>query len=213
MGTTIDNIPHHVFLKLGAYTGSDLSINTIALKATVVQVGVTKTVPSMDIPFSGMLTGESTTVALNLGMAAKTIDITATVTEQTITRKFTTPNETVTVTMTAQEICQLIGSYVDSTTLQPFQNLNELIVLIPCKVDSNYEYYEDANTSIKVPLTFAARGDAGEYDNDFVALNTSFPTSETDTGVTGFIRSFTYSLEGGRDDIEITLNFEVAAVL
>ena len=79
---------HYVYLKLGSFDSDNLGINTVALKAESISVSTTKTVPSVDVPLSGMFSGESRTVALNLGMASKTVSITGIIVDQTIKRKF-----------------------------------------------------------------------------------------------------------------------------
>lgn len=79
---------HYVYLKLGSYDSDNLGINTVALKAESISVSTTKTVPSFDVPLSGMFSGESRTVALNLGMASKTVSVTGIIVDQTIKRKF-----------------------------------------------------------------------------------------------------------------------------
>ena len=54
------------------------------------------------------------------------------------------------VHMTAQEVCQLIHSYVDSSFMQKHQNFTSLIVLIDSKVAKNYEYH-NADKSTETP--------------------------------------------------------------
>ena len=79
---------HYVYLRLGSAKENDLTVNTVALKAETVSVSTTKTVPSFNVPLSGMFSGESRTVALNLGMASKTVSIQGQITDQTIIRRF-----------------------------------------------------------------------------------------------------------------------------
>ena len=62
----------NVYLKLQAHKPSDgLTTNVIELKATSVSISVSKTIPSFEVPLSGVATGESITAALDLGMAFK----------------------------------------------------------------------------------------------------------------------------------------------
>ena len=81
---------HYVFLRIGAGSkgGNELTDNIIPLKATSVDISTSKTIPSLDVPFSGLLTGESVTAALDLGMSSKTISVTGFILEDTITKKF-----------------------------------------------------------------------------------------------------------------------------
>jgi len=81
---------HYVFLRIGAGSqgGNELTDNIIPLKATSVSISTSKTIPSLDIPFSGLLTGESVTAALDLGMSSKSISVSGFLLEDTITKKF-----------------------------------------------------------------------------------------------------------------------------
>ena len=171
---------HHVFLQLAAREsafggaveaiGNDMQ-NRIALKADNITISTSKVVPSMPIPFSGIVTGESTNVGVDLGMCTKTISLSGVITEQTITKAYplnsidtvtaslatelnrsSTPEKTtstnnnfdvVKVDMTAHEVAQLIHSYVDSSMVQRQQNLNELIILIPSFVSKYWLYHND----------------------------------------------------------------------
>ena len=80
----------YVYLKFGQYAEqetTDLTINTIPLNVTSVGVSVSKTIPSFPIPFSGVVTGESVTAALDLGMATKQIDLSGFISETTIRKQ------------------------------------------------------------------------------------------------------------------------------
>ena len=127
----------YVYLKFGQYAEqetTDLTINTIPLNVTSVGVSVSKTIPSFPIPFSGVVTGESVTAALDLGMATKQIDLSGFISETTIRKTRTatstsTENDETALTFTAHEIAQMIASSVDSTGLQNNQSINELVIL------------------------------------------------------------------------------------
>ena len=233
---------HYVFIKLGS-ASTDLTINTIALKAESISVSTTKTVPSFDVPLSGMFSGESRTVALNLGMASKTISITGQITDQTLKRKFddTSPeyydasantpidsvetgtfveasmnprlsSDVLTIDMTKEEIAQLLHSNTDGTTFQEMQNMNELIFLIPSKVNSRYQYRNADESADLIPFTFSSRGYDNSLDNQGAILSvTDFPDSQTASGVKGFVRSFSCDFTGESPaSIGFTLEFEVA---
>jgi|TARA_R100000081_G_scaffold92025_2_gene72170 hypothetical protein len=203
----------YVYLKTGSFTGTDLNIDTIPLDITSVSVSVSKTIPAFPIPFSGVVTGESLTAALDLGMATKTISLTGFISETTLRKTRTASSgdtETSTaLTFTAHEIAQMIASGVDSTGLQDNQSMNELVILYPSKVSNAYA----ARTETLVPFNFASRGAEGFGDNLGVSLRKSvFPDSDTDTGLTGFIRSFSFNLEAETVDIGFSMEFEVATV-
>ena len=210
---------HYVFLRLGASKDNDVQVNTIPLKAESVSISTTKTIPSFDVPFSGMFSGESRTVAFNMGMASKQISVTGVITDTTIIRRFNSMNpknfdksesnpsnssfdedtvlnppivsETITIDMTKEEIAQLIHSNTDGTALQQMQNMNQLIILMDSKVDSRYQYRNSDRSTSLIPFTFAARGFNDTLDNQGATLALSdFPDSATDTGLNGFVQSF-----------------------
>ena len=68
---------YYVYLKTGNFSNSSSGAisqaNTIPLRATSVAISTQRQVPSVEIPLSGLVTGESTTAALDLGMATKNI--------------------------------------------------------------------------------------------------------------------------------------------
>tara|TARA_Y100000114_G_scaffold125768_1_gene121990 strand:+ start:4608 stop:5294 length:687 start_codon:yes stop_codon:yes gene_type:complete len=209
---------HYVFLRIGAgaNSGNELTDNIIPLKATSVDISTSKTIPSLDVPFSGLLTGESVTAALDLGMSSKTVSVTGFILEDTITKKFSKGSSAITRTFTAIEIAQLIHSSVDSTGLQSFQAINELIFLFDSKVDENYAQRTPDGATQLIPFTFSARGEggitSGTLDNQGVAFPKPFPVNEYSEGLKGFIRSFNTTIDSTTIDIAFTLQFEVASV-
>tara|TARA_Y100001972_G_C7652729_1_gene328329 strand:+ start:230 stop:844 length:615 start_codon:yes stop_codon:yes gene_type:complete len=201
----------YVYLKLQKHSGSSSDIDTIPLKVNSVSVSVDKAIPSIPIPLSGLATGESTTVALDLGMSNKRISLSGFIVDTQIRRSHTKSGGSATnLTFTAQEVAQMIASGVDSTGLASYQAINELVVLIDSKVDENYA---DRGTTVQIPLTFRARGSALEKDNTNVVGSFSFPTSSTSKGLSGFIQSFSYEMAGESIDISFNLEFVVANVL
>tara|TARA_R100001230_G_C5683112_1_gene190824 strand:+ start:1008 stop:1721 length:714 start_codon:yes stop_codon:yes gene_type:complete len=229
---------HYVYLRLGSAKENDLTVNTVALKAETVSVSTTKTVPSFNVPLSGMFSGESRTVALNLGMASKTVSIQGQITDQTIIRKFDEieakffdkdklpeesnltigqmnpplVNNQITIDMTKEEVAQLLHSNTDGTTFQEMQNMDELIILIPSKVDSRYQYRNSDRTTNLIPFTYAARGHDNTLDNSgAVVFVSDFPDSTTAKGMTGFVRSFSCDFSGeAAGSIGFSLEFEIA---
>lgn len=208
---------NYVFLKLQSYSGTDTTLNTIPLKANSVSISVSKTIPAFPIPLSGVATGESITAALDLGMAQKTISVQGIILDQQIrkTHEGTEAN----VIFTAHEIAQLIASGVDSTGFAKNQAFNELVVLIPSFVDSNYTQRggvdtTDRSTGTLIPFNFASRGDNNSLDNFGVpAKISSFPDADTDTGLTGFIRSFSCDISGETYELSFSLEFETAVIV
>tara|TARA_R110001606_G_scaffold56361_5_gene136677 strand:+ start:4939 stop:5592 length:654 start_codon:yes stop_codon:yes gene_type:complete len=213
----------YVYLKFGQYSetdSSDLTINTIPLNVTSVGVSVSKTIPAFPIPFSGIVTGESVTAALDLGMATKQIDLSGFISETTLRKTRTAfegeaEEETARV-FTAHEIAQMIASGVDSTGLQNNQSMNELVILYPSNVDEKYRDRDNGGTGSRghlIPFNFASRGTEGFGDNDGVSFRGSkFPETSTSTGMTGFIRSFSFNMEAEAVDLSFSMQFEVAVI-
>ena len=223
---------HLVFLNFKSRNDVDSSApwiaNRIALKVESLNISTTRTVPSFPLPFSGAITGESTTLAIDMGMATKNIQITGIITEQTIVK--IEENNTYTVQMTAMEVAQLIHSSVDSSFIQTQQNIGELVILMPSRVANNYGYHSgvDQNTPQElcplVPFTFASR--AVDQRNTLFADNFPHPVGtlasqidpdDDDTplpvkGVEGFIQNFGTDIQGGQPFIGFSMGFEVALV-
>ena len=214
----------YVYLKFGQYSetdSSDLTINTIPLNVTSVGVSVSKTIPSFPIPFSGIVTGESVTAALDLGMATKQIDLSGFISETTIRKTRTafngaTEDDDTARVFTAHEIAQMIASGVDSTGLQNNQSMNELVILYPSNVDEKYRDRDNGGTGSRghlIPFNFASRGTEGFGDNLGVSYRgSSFPESSTSTGMSGFIRSFSFNMEAEAIDLSFSMQFEVAVI-
>lgn len=137
---------HFVFLNFASRSAADSSdpwmTNRVALKAESVQFDTSRTVPSFPLPFSGAITGESTTLAIDLGMATKTVSVNGIITDQVIIKK--DGNGVIhTVEMTAHEVAQLLSASVDSSFLQSQQSIGELIILMPSRVNNDYNYYNE----------------------------------------------------------------------
>ena len=150
-----------------------------ALKCETVGITTAKQVLSFPVPGSGMITGESTALGLDLGMATKTINMSGIITTQEIKKKFpkgslreteagvrtsyADVNGLVTVTMTPHEIAQLMHSYVDSSALQTYQNMNELLVLHPSFVGKDFLYHKNSDWA-NTPAAVDQNLDAGEVN-------------------------------------------------
>ena len=198
-----------VYLKIAKHSGSSASIDTIPLNVTNVSISVDKQIPAFPIPLSGLATGESQTAALDLGMSSKRISLQGFINETTIRRTHKETGGTAdTLTFTPQEIAQLIASGVDSTGLAEYQAINELVILIPSKVDENYVQVTERD----IPLSFRARGNPNELDNTGVSSSLSFPTP-TSGGLKGFIQQFGCELNAESVDISFNLEFVVAFIL
>ena len=67
----------------------------------------------------------------------------------------------------------MISSGVDSTGAAKHQAFDELVFLIPSKVDETFTQVTERN----IPWTFASRGGSNELDNYLVPFPNDFPTS------------------------------------
>ena len=88
-----------------------------------------RSVAPIPIPFSGAVSGESQTLAIDLGIASKSIELGGIITDQVIKKRFTNVETEVSVHLTAFEVAQLMHSAVDSSFLQKHQNVSELVGL------------------------------------------------------------------------------------
>lgn len=205
-------LDHVVFLKFGAYKTADLSINTIPLKVTSLSISTNKTIPSIEVPLSGALSGESITAALDLGMASKSVSMQGFITEQAINKKWNglATEDEGPRTYTPIEIAQMIHSSVDSTGLQTFQSINELVFLYDSKVGAD----GNARTATTIPFNYASRGEGGELDNYGTVgrVVSNFPTSSNSEGMKGFIRSFETTIDSETIDVSFSMQFEIAEV-
>ena len=200
--------------------------NRISLLASDLTVSTSKTVMNLGVPFSGAVRGESLNLAMDIGMAQKTVSVTGILVDQTITKKKTEDGESKARRFTSFELAQLIHSYVDASTFQDDQNINKIVILIPSRVDHEFEYHEntDENTDLNdcklIPWSWKNR----EYDNDFTAAVsggkayfTPYSSSDIDSaslGITGFIRSFSTTVSGQEfPSVQFQLEFEEAKVI
>ena len=202
-----------VYLKIKRNSGSAV-LDTIPLKVVGANISVDKQIPAFPIPLSGLATGESVTAALDLGMSSKRIGLQGIITETTIKRSHTpvedsTEGTATELTFTAHELAQLIASGVDSTGVAEYQAIDELVLLIPSKVDENYVQVAERN----IPLTFRSRGAENEKDNIKVGGAQPFPANDLSGGVKGFIQQFSFELSAETTEITFSLDFVVASVL
>ena len=235
-------LQHFVFLNLksrkianDSETASAFETNRIGLKIESVTIDTARTLPSFPIPSIGVITGESETIGIDLGMATKGIGLTGTLTGQRIIKTFDDtdtgePSE-VSVMMTANEVAQLIHSYVDSSAFQKQQRLNELVILIPSRVDHKYEYHEglDERTDDSsltpeeflplIPFSWRSRNQDNKGtiysvipDHQFKEFSPIHSTANIE-GISGFVRSFNTTHAAGVPEITYTMQFEVARIL
>lgn len=241
----INGIQHHVFINLGArnkrgITGENFSTNRIGLKCETIGISTSKTVPTIPIPGVAAITGEAQSVAIDLGMSNKSINLSGVIVDQFITKKFKESVDNVnnpSVYMTAHEIAQLMHSHADSSGLQQYQTMNELILLMPSRVDGRYSYHSalpestvsnpqsftDVADLPLIPFSYKVRSqdNQGSIYQFFPEVDgkkfTNFPeaihlNSEI-KGVSGFIRSFSTNFDANSGFVTFTLDFEVAMTI
>ena len=232
-----------VFLELARRAqvndGTARAVNRIPLFVREIQVNTQKTVPTIPIPFAAVATGASETLAFDMGISTKTLSLSGVLLDQTISKDTQeTGSSRKDRIRSCFELAQLIHSYVDSSQAQEDQTLNKLIILIPSRVDTNFDYH-DATTETKdldqlplIPFTFDNR----RYDERFKRqinqqienltgtsdlINLSPTSAFTDIsdldeipGMSGFIQSFDTTFSGEQpNSVEFNLNFEVATVI
>jgi hypothetical protein len=201
---------NYVYLRLGAgkQNANDNITNVIPLKVNRITISTSKTIPDMPVPFSGLLTGESVNVALDLGMARKTLSLQGYILESQLTKKFGKETTSKTNTFTAIEIAQMIHSSVDSTGIQPYQAINELIFLYESKVRNDYTQ----SAATLVPFNWHSRGLRGELDNLGAILSSPYPDDENAEGLKGYIERFSCEIDSTTIDISFSMEFAIAHV-
>ena len=215
-----------VFIKLKEFSGgiSDIHIDTIPLKVVSASVSVNKTIPNLNLPLAGLATGESTNLALDLGMSDKSVSLNGYILDAELARSHTTDgaNNAKTLKFTAMEIAQLIASGVDSTGLANYQGFDELLLFTESFVNENYEDRGQANDpnitelgtlSAIVPLTFTSRGEKNTKDNTNVFRPFTYPTANSVSGLRGYISSFSYTLAAETVEVEFSMEFAISKVI
>ena len=219
--------------------GGDRAVNRIPLFVNEISIGTQKTVPTLPIPFGAIATGKSETLAFDMGIAAKNVSLNGILLNQKVS-KDTGENDGSAKEriLTPFEMAQLIHSYVDSSAAQDDQSLNKIIILIPSRLNTNFDYHTadaEAQTMSELPLipfTFDNR----RYDERFIRVANDFiedivgvsdlidetpadrftDVSSLDElpGMAGFIRSFNTTFSGEQpNSVQFTLEFEIAKVL
>ena len=118
---------------------NEIATNRISLLCESISISSSKSAMPIDVPFSGIIAGESSTMVMDLGMTRKQISLQGIIQEQTITKfKGGKDESPVTVKLTSYEIAQLLHSYVDSSFVHEDQNISKLIILIPSRADNNF---------------------------------------------------------------------------
>jgi hypothetical protein len=211
--------------------GDDVfATNRIALKCENISINTSRQVFSHAVPFSGVKTGESRNISVDMGMSDKNISLSGVITEQDVVKNFDGDSSSTEYSkyLTAHEVAQLMHSYVDSSFAQTNQNFNKLIILIPSRVASDWDYYSASeagtsgaiteNTTVDncplIPFTYKTRN----KDNYGVLFNAKneFPspvisnTGTIENVIQGFVRNFSTTMTGGNPFIEFSLDFQVA---
>ena len=171
----------NVFLEFSARNRGDIensqgpATNRIMLKCDSVGISVSKSVPVFSVPGSSFLTGETSTISMDLASSTKSFSISGIITEQYISKQYPASADIIATgdpgysgapfsrLMTAFEVAQLIQASVDSSPRQPHQHLNRLGFLIPSRVGYNYDYHNtdsetnDISVLPLIPYSFKSR--------------------------------------------------------
>ena len=87
-----DGAQHMVYINTNARTSrhedNTWETNRIGLKCESISITTSKTVPALPIPGVAAVTGEAHTLALDLGMASKTVSLNGIITDQFISKIF-----------------------------------------------------------------------------------------------------------------------------
>ena len=206
-------LDHTVFLQFseGNDTGDGAQSNRIMLKAESINIDTSRSVPQIPIPFSGTITGESTSLSIDMGIASKRITINGIITDQFIKKNFD-DNTEVMVNFTAHEVAQLMHSAVDSSAFQKQQNFSRLFVLYPSRVGNDYAYRAgviDTTAQDKCPLIpfdYKSRTkDASPAQIGDFADSTD--GEDNYRGITGVVESFGTTITPGQPFVSFNLSF------
>tara|TARA_R100001510_G_C7624054_1_gene184293 strand:+ start:146 stop:931 length:786 start_codon:yes stop_codon:yes gene_type:complete len=184
--------------------GGDRAMNRIPLFVNEISIGTQKTVPTLPIPFGSLATGKSETLAFDMGIASKNVSLNGILLNQRVSKDTgETGNSAKDRILTPFEMAQLIHSYVDSSAAQDDQSMNKIIILIPSRIDTNFEYHTSHNPGNPsapegsetldmdelplIPFTFDNR----RYDERFKRAANDF--IEENTGISDLIDEVTAS--------------------
>tara|TARA_B100000287_G_scaffold84623_1_gene77268 strand:+ start:212 stop:934 length:723 start_codon:yes stop_codon:yes gene_type:complete len=190
--------------------------NRIGLYCETINIQTAKTTMPFEVPFSGLISGESTTMVMDAGMARKTVQLSGFLTDQTI-HKRSGSGAVKQAKMTSYEVAQLLHSYVDSSFLQQDQNPSKLIILMPSRVDDNFDVRTGHENTPHdelplIPFNFANRiydvpdWSIGETKGTFDAITSA---SQEIKGIEGFITDVGTDLSGASIP---TINFNLSFV-
>ena len=235
-------LQHYVFMNLKSRKIATedskpdaFEMNRIGLKISSFSVSTSRMLPSYPIPSIGVITGESETIGLDLGMATKNISLSGTIVGQRIIKRFSDvetgePTE-VSVMLTPNEVAQLIHSYVDSSSLQSQQKMNEVVILIPSRVNHKWEYHDGLTEAVDdttltpeeylpmIPFSWKTRNQDnkgtiyGSLPNHKFKEFSPIHSESNIAGLNGFVRSFNTTHTAGLPEITYTMDFEVARIL
>lgn len=212
LGTSGFGLDHTVFLQFseGNDTENGAQSNRIMLKAESISIDTSRQVPQIPIPFSGTITGESTSLSIDMGIASKRISIQGIITDQYVKKNIGTTE--ISVNLTAHEVAQLMHSAVDSSAFQQNQNFSRLFILYPSRVGDDYGYRTGLTSTTPqdecplVPFDYKSRA----LDASPAQIGTfAGPTDGNDNyrGITGVVESFGTSITPGQPYISFNLSF------
>lgn len=205
IGKTGFGLDSAVFLEFssGQIDSDNALTNRIMLRVPSISISTNKRASSQPIPFSGIVTGQSRSVMIDLGTATKSIQISGAILhDQIISRRYG-DEDPINVVMTGYEVAQLLHSAIDSSFVQPNQHISKMVILFPSRVGKDYTYHTgvSADTNLEdlplIPFTWNSR----TKDEANSVPITHFPTLDTDLfeidGIAGFIDNFSTTFNSG----------------
>lgn len=211
---------------------NSITTNRISLLCESVSVSTSKNAFPFDIPFSGIISGESATMVMDLGAARKEVQLSGKIHEQEITKfKGGDATSSKTISLTSYEIAQLLHSYVDSSFVHEDQNISKLIMLIPSRADNDFEYRSVANDTASInvsastplnelpliPFHFANRSydvTSWSYGHTKKTFDYFKTTTDEIEGLRGFVSSFSTDIAGAdTPEISFSMTFIQSSTL
>jgi len=228
-----------VFLNFKAHDDSQSgATNRVMLKAERIGINTNRQVAPIPVPFSGAISGESRTLAIDLGIATKEISISGIITDQMIYKKFKGVDQQVAVNMTAFEVAQLLHSAVDSSFIQSHQTISQLVVLMPSRVNKHYRYHNGVTATTPtdelplIPFNYKARkvllDSNGDYSTEYLAESSNtevvagdtefaltlrdFPDPDDYKGLDGYITNISTDINAGEPYVNFNFSFVIAYI-
>lgn len=207
VGSAGHGIDSTVFLEFasGNKSGDAAITNRIMIRCSSIVITTNKRLSAIPVPFSGIVTGQARSFAIDMGIATKSVSLNGCIIHDQFISKRYDDGAVINVAMTAFEIAQLLHSSVDGSFAQPDQNISRLVVLYPSRVGDDYSYHAGVDETTPhdqlplVPFTWGSR--ENDKTNTVGGKNFPSPTSTSSLhsidGIDGYIDNFNTRFEAG----------------